>query len=66
MKLKSWIRTDMRSRAEMAAFIGVHVVTFGRWCAGKGTPTKRHIQKIHEMTGGKVSLRDFYKPEGKK
>jgi DNA-binding transcriptional regulator YdaS (Cro superfamily) len=65
MHLQEWLRTDERSREELAKIVGVHYATFSRWVSGRGVPSKRHAIKIRELTNGQVTLWDLNHPQQK-
>lgn len=61
MKLSEWMKTDERSRRELAALIGVNYYTFCKWVQERAIPLKHNARIIRQITGNKVTLSDFHK-----
>lgn len=59
MKLPEWRILEKLTLAEAAGRIGVTAVAFGRYERGR-VPDPARLQKIIEVTGGKVTANDFF------
>ena len=60
MKLEKYLLMKKKRVSDFAREIGViHCVAL-RWVRGKAIPRKRYMQKIMQMTCGKVNPIDFY------
>lgn len=60
MHLSDYLSKKKLSPAEFGDLIGKHRTTVVRLCSGTRRPDIDTIQKIHEVTDGKVRAEDFY------
>lgn len=62
MTLKQYIdaQTPKLSHAAFGAKIGVTQATINRYVRGDRFPSPEMIRKIHDATGGKVGVADWY------
>jgi len=63
MKLKHYLQKKQMTYQQFAELVGVKRMTVYAWCADNHrhkTPRPKHLLKIRQITGGKVSYRDFY------
>lgn len=49
MLLKELLKTKGIKQVWIANRLGVSEVTVSKWCAGKSTPKKSHLQKLSEL-----------------
>lgn len=59
MKLADWLSKYPGKRAELISLLKITPPALYGWCAGRFTPTPKHIEKIEEFTGRAVTLGDF-------
>ncbi len=59
MRLKEWLEDEGLLRVEFAAQVGVHPITMTRWVTGAWVPSSEYIERIAELTGGKVTANDL-------
>jgi len=59
MTLREWCKAGGYSQAEFAVMVGSVQSTVSRWSAGMDVPNPTAMQKIYDVTGGKVSPNDF-------
>lgn len=59
MTLGEWMSSNRKKRDEVAATLGVSVVTVGRYLTGTRIPDRKIIPKIKNMTGNSVTYDDF-------
>lgn len=59
MTLDQWIAGRQMRMAEVAAAIGVHLVTAYKLRSGKAKPSIRVAAAIERLTDGQVTARDF-------
>lgn len=64
MKLKKYLETNKISQYKFAGVMNTSTANVARWTNDKCIPSLRHLKKIKEITGGQVTIVDFY--EGKK
>lgn len=63
MTLDEWMRRTGRDRDEVAAELGVSVVSVGRYLTGARVPRDKVIIKIKHMTQNLVTADDFLRAE---
>lgn len=66
MKLAEWIDANEgngKTREWVCEQMQVSASTVDKWCSGKVVPRPKRIAKIHELTDGQVTLRDWLKLE---
>ena len=64
MNLKDWVRQERKQRRlvtleQVASDVGIAPTNLSRACNGKSVPHLRVVQRIHNLTGGRVSLFDW-------
>jgi len=64
MLLTSYRERERLSRAELAARLGVSVITVSRYERGLRRPTRTVMSRIVAATGGAVQPNDFYDAPG--
>lgn len=64
MTLKEYVKINNFSQYRFAKMMNISPANISRWITGKNIPSLRHLKKIKEITGGQVTIVDFY--EGKK
>lgn len=62
-RLKQWLKEHNITGAQFAEMMGVRQSAVSMWLTGERFPSRENIQKIVELTGGKVQPNDFYKGE---
>lgn len=60
MKLETYIREKDITVESVAAQCGCSVQNVYYWMNGRHSPSKEHMQRIFELTGGAVTANDFY------
>lgn len=63
MKLKKYLETNKISQYKFAGVMNTSTANVARWTNDKCIPSLIYIKKIKEITGGQVTIVDFY--EGK-
>jgi DNA-binding transcriptional regulator YiaG len=59
MKLQTYLHKKKLTHEQFANMAGVSGQSVRNWISGIKKPT-RHLQKIVEITGGKVTANDFF------
>lgn len=62
MKLNAYLAEQGLTRAAFAERIGVSAVQVSRLCTGANLPSLVLAARIHDVTGGRVSLADWIDP----
>lgn len=62
MHLGTYLEKQKLSPAKFAEMIGVHRTSVVRFRDGTRRPDLQTIQRIHEVTKGKVTAKDFFSP----
>lgn len=65
MKLSSYLSKYNLSAGEFALLIGVNRSNVSRFCSGDRKPGLKTLEKIHEVTRGKVTASDFFEDQSK-
>lgn len=60
MKLEEFIAQSELSVSAFAKLVGASDSAVQFWCVGKRIPRMAHMQKIAEVTDGKVTADDFF------
>lgn len=60
MTLKEYLSAVGMTHAEFAEKIGIHRSNVSRFCSGDRRPDLTTLQRIYEVTGGKVEANDFF------
>lgn len=63
MTLKEYVKSNNFSQYRFAKMMNISPANVSRWVSGKNIPSLNYIKKIKEITGGQVTIVDFY--EGK-
>ena len=64
MTLKEYVKINNFSQYRFAKMMDISPANISRWITGKNIPSLHYLKKIKEITGGQVTIVDFY--EGKK
>lgn len=57
MKFKKWLYSDTAER--LAGIMGVKLRTIYKWRAGDTQPNRDHMQKLVEISKGKLTYKDI-------
>lgn len=60
MNLKQYLKSRKIRQEAFAKDLGVTQASVSRWCNGEYLPQPTLLKKILVMTGGEVTLMDFY------
>ena len=63
MKLKTYLESNKISQYRFSKLMNTSTANISRWATGMHIPSLIYIKKIKEITGGQVTIVDFY--EGK-
>jgi transcriptional regulator with XRE-family HTH domain len=59
MKLSDWLKSKRMTQTELAERLGVSKSAVSKLVTGDRSPSLRLIKLIHEMTNGRVGLKDW-------
>lgn len=64
MKLKKYLKLAKITQKDFAEQLGVTQASISHWCDGSQLPRQETMRKILVLTGGEVTLADFYNDLG--